>query len=957
MKKNRNTYSTNLAPQTSQANSISNRNRRSKKRWGISQLVIALVLLLALGQMVLLGSLTSDSSSPSTSKRGYGAAAVATQPPRVSNELDFVLPDTKEEAYQFERQHNSPFNFDTLKKLRQGETLTLEKQQKAENLPKPTEANFSSSPPLTPKPTRTNGTGDGPRLAAYTPDPTRCTAIISTDTFEPDNTSNLARNITVGLRQTHTLPVISDTDPPTNGDIDWVRFRIGSVSQVYTIETLNLLLNPDVDTIIQLYKGDATSATTLIASNDDVGTDPRSRILYTPQDGDDASNVFFYVQIYGAPNRGCPGRYDISVTTGPVPTATSTALPSPTQPDFCRDIYEDDGVPARAKELRVSYGVTPPFGATPGVPNVDPTNKDVQSRFICPKGDQDWAFVELVKGKPYSIFTTNLANGLDTLLILFEEDAKGNLKALYSSDDFPGMALASRIDFVVPATPTTPTGEYRRYYVMVKDVSNKGLINLSYALVLTSPGDGKNDCIDNFEPDGLQYLAKEILINETQSRVLCPNTDADWVRFFAKTGRTYNLKTSFTATPGLDTYMFVFSLVFDPNDKTKVVSQREIGTVRNDVGPSDLSSTAEFTVPVDGIYYAQIKNEGDIGRPGLYYQLAFTVAGASPVAPTTAPTQGSSFGTSTAIAATATAIAIAETATVQRRQTLTAVPTLASVANPSPLLSLKFADPSFQRLWYYNDLPVAQNQVQRSWEWGPKPGVSQNEAYNEAPSQERQVQYFDKSRMEINNPKGDRGSQWFVSNGLLVREMITGQIAKGQNSFEQRAPANLQLAGDLSPDNVSPTYARFASLITNGDNNRVLDQTGQTVKQGLAADGSIWTLNAPPEALKLVAYIKETGHNLPQVFYDYMQSAGKIYDGGFKDGALRNWVFAMGYPLSEPYWIKARVGGIEKDILVQVFERRVLTYTPSNTPEWRVEMANVGQHYYLWRYNRNLYAE
>jgi uncharacterized protein YkwD len=36
--------------------------------------------------------------------------------------------------------------------------------------------------------------------------------------------------------------------------------------------------------------------------------------------------------------------------------------------------------------------------------------------------------------------------------------------------------------------------------------------------------------------------------------------------------------------------------------------------------------------------------------------------------------------------------------------------------------------------------------------------------------------------------------------------------------------------------------------------------------------------------------------------------------------------------------------------LFQVFERRVLTYNPANSPGFRVEMGNVGQHYYRWRY-------
>ena len=44
--------------------------------------------------------------------------------------------------------------------------------------------------------------------------------------------------------------------------------------------------------------------------------------------------------------------------------------------------------------------------------------------------------------------------------------------------------------------------------------------------------------------------------------------------------------------------------------------------------------------------------------------------------------------------------------------------------------------------------------------------------------------------------------------------------------------------------------------------------------------------------------------------------------------------------------------GVERDVLVQIYERRVLTYTPANPPEWQVEMGNVGRHYYLWRHGR-----
>jgi hypothetical protein len=37
-------------------------------------------------------------------------------------------------------------------------------------------------------------------------------------------------------------------------------------------------------------------------------------------------------------------------------------------------------------------------------------------------------------------------------------------------------------------------------------------------------------------------------------------------------------------------------------------------------------------------------------------------------------------------------------------------------------------------------------------------------------------------------------------------------------------------------------------------------------------------------------------------------------------------------------------------VLIQVFERRVLTYNPANPTSWQVEAGNVGEHYYSWRY-------
>jgi hypothetical protein len=37
-------------------------------------------------------------------------------------------------------------------------------------------------------------------------------------------------------------------------------------------------------------------------------------------------------------------------------------------------------------------------------------------------------------------------------------------------------------------------------------------------------------------------------------------------------------------------------------------------------------------------------------------------------------------------------------------------------------------------------------------------------------------------------------------------------------------------------------------------------------------------------------------------------------------------------------------------VLIQAFERRVLTYVPSQPADWQVEMGNIGLHYFEWRY-------
>lgn len=252
-------------------------------------------------------------------------------------------------------------------------------------------------------------------------------------------------------------------------------------------------------------------------------------------------------------------------------------------------------------------------------------------------------------------------------------------------------------------------------------------------------------------------------------------------------------------------------------------------------------------------------------------------------------------------------------------------------------VSRQRSDSAFADVWRRADLPVQQGATNRSWLWGPRPLRTTVESYRESPGYERLVEYYDKSRMELTRPDADRRNRWFVTNGLLVRELVSGKLQVGDNEFAEGVPAEIPVAGDPDPANPAPTYRAFGGVVSL--DRRAPERVGQDVTATIDAAGNVGDDSAlrRPET-RIANYDSNLGHNVPEVFWRYMNA---IPD---------DWVFAFGYPISEPYWIRARVGGVEKPVLVQLFERRVLTYTPGNPRGFEVEMGNVGQHYHRWRY-------
>jgi hypothetical protein len=245
--------------------------------------------------------------------------------------------------------------------------------------------------------------------------------------------------------------------------------------------------------------------------------------------------------------------------------------------------------------------------------------------------------------------------------------------------------------------------------------------------------------------------------------------------------------------------------------------------------------------------------------------------------------------------------------------------------------------------WEREDRPVLAGES-RTWLWGPDYFDVRAEPYDEAPDGYRAVRYYDKSRMEITNPSGDRSDDWYVTNGLLVRELITGQMQVGNARFIDRQPAEVPVAGDANDPN-SPTYATLQGVLDSPPLEVGSEITATIDRFGNVGDGG-------PGGVTAGHHVPETNHTVADVFWEYLNSTGRIWDGQrFTEGRLfQPTFFATGFPITEAYWSTVRVAGEPQDVLIQCFERRCLTYTPDNPDGWQVEMGNVGRHYHAWRY-------
>ncbi len=275
---------------------------------------------------------------------------------------------------------------------------------------------------------------------------------------------------------------------------------------------------------------------------------------------------------------------------------------------------------------------------------------------------------------------------------------------------------------------------------------------------------------------------------------------------------------------------------------------------------------------------------------------------------------------------------------------------VAPAARAQPAAEQVWPAQPFRLAWQRTDSLVAAGAANYSWFWGPEPrSAPLLERDDQAPGGYRLVQYYDKGRMELPLPAAAVQSTDQLTYGRLVAEMVSGNIQLGAQRFESGAPALIPVVGDRN-DPVAPTYAAFARVTSAS----APQATGSRPDQSIDRSGSVTNrpdLSAAHPETVYTAYDGALGHNVPRVFSAFMQRTGRINTPqGQQVAQIVDPLQVFGHPISEAYWVDATVGGRVQPVLVQLFERRVLSYNPANPAASQVELGNAGIHYYEWRY-------
>ena len=361
------------------------------------------------------------------------------------------------------------------------------------------------------------------------------------DSFEPDNGSAQASTIdTDGTTQSHTFHV--------PGDEDWVQFTASSGTQ-YVIETTNL--RSDADTILTLYEPDGS---TLIIENDDSGN---SRASYIEWTAPSSATYFIKVREYSGSGGQSVG-YDLAITA-----------PGVDPDDPLGDTFEPDNEASLASSI-----------------DTDDTN---QTHTFHVPGDVDWVQFSVTAGQVYSITTSNLVGGADTILTLVGPD--GFTEIASNDDDAVAGDLSSLIVW------TAATSDLYFVHIQNYDSSNGGE-NVAYDLAIETDVDEVDPVSgDGFEPDDTPEQASSATTDgSAQTHTFHMPGDVDWLAFAAVEGESYTIETTNLAVD-TDTILALYA----PNGTDLIASN-------DDIEPGNLASRVEWIATSSDTYFIKIRH-------------------------------------------------------------------------------------------------------------------------------------------------------------------------------------------------------------------------------------------------------------------------------------------------------------------------------------------------------------
>lgn len=165
-----------------------------------------------------------------------------------------------------------------------------------------------------------------------------------------------------------------------------------------------------------------------------------------------------------------------SLTPTRTPTSTPTTSPSPTpSPTATRTLtLTASSTPTRTITPTATASPTP--GGCVSIDPFEPNNSPAQAIALPPDGaphnldfgttsDQDWFIFQAEASSTFTMTTSNLGPGTDTVMFLFQPPNFNEANAIAVSDDFGG-TLGSQIVWTAPASGS--------YYFMVRDFANVG---------------------------------------------------------------------------------------------------------------------------------------------------------------------------------------------------------------------------------------------------------------------------------------------------------------------------------------------------------------------------------------------------------------------------------------------------------------------------------------------------